>query len=344
MRTLPSRVVLVGLLILSMASASPAHAGGVVGSGARSSCTEDALDAALVGGGTVTFNCGSQPFTITVTSPKVIVVGTTLDGGGLLTLNGGRKVLIFLVSAGMTLNLSNATLTRGSFSFGGAIYNDVAATLNVANCTFSHNRAPGTEADGGAIDNYGDLTVVNSTFFQNSTDGVSGAIENNGTMVVANSSFTRNSAFVGGAIASAGPLTITNSTFFRNVTYIDGSGGAIYAAGDTILQNSIVAYNRRGGNCVGTVSDGGHNLRWPPVDTSCVGTYGDPKLAHLDDNGGSIRTLRLRPGSAAIDAGDSALCAADPINNFDQRGFVRPGGGATNCSIGAYEFNASPAP
>src|SRR5262249_52152799 len=30
------------------------------------------------------------------------------------------------------------------------------------------------------------------------------------------------------------------------------------------------------------------------------------------------------------------------VNNLDQRGFVRPGAGATNCSIGAYEFDAAP--
>ncbi len=35
------------------------------------------------------------------------------------------------------------------------------------------------------------------------------------------------------------------------------------------------------------------------------------------------------------------VCAAPPVNNLDQRGFVRPGVGATNCSIGAYEFNSA---
>lgn len=49
----------------------PAHAGGVVGDGTPGSCTEAALNTALVGGGTVTFNCGG-PKTILITSQKTI--------------------------------------------------------------------------------------------------------------------------------------------------------------------------------------------------------------------------------------------------------------------------------
>jgi len=340
-RTLNRSAVIIGLLTLAAGFATPARAAGVVGNGVRQSCTEAALDAALADGGGVTFNCGPKPFTITVTAPKVISTDTTVDGGGLLTLSGGKKVLIFFVGSGNTLNLSNTTLTEGRFSFGGAIYNDVSSTLNVTNCSFVRNHAPGAEADGGAIDNYGTMAVSNSTFFMNSTGGVSGAIENNGTLTVSNCTFFRNHAIVGGAIASAGPLTIINSTFFLNNTLFYGSGGAIYSAGDTMIQNTILANSRRGGNTVGPVVDGGHNLRWPRGDKSGVGLYGDPKLVLPVNNGGTVRTMRLRAGSAAINAGDNAICAASPIDNLDQRGFARPGVGSTNCSIGAYEFNAS---
>src|SRR5579862_2329417 len=300
-------ILLVGLLVLPLGHATRAVAAGVVGNGSATSCTEAALNAAVTNGGTVTFNCGPAPFTITLTAPLVISFDTTFDGGGLLTLSGNRKSLIFLVSSDTTLNLSNTTLTRGTFSFGGAIYNDVNGTLNVTNCSLHHNKAPGGEADGGAIDNYGTLTVSNSTFYLNTTGGVSGAVENNGTMTVSNSTFYRNHALVGGAIASAGPLTITNTTFYRNSTFFYGSGGAIYSAGTTTLQNTILANSRRGENVVGPVIDGGHNLRWPVRDKTGVGAYGDPKLGFLSNNGGTVKTVRLRPGSAAINAGDNAL-------------------------------------
>ncbi len=154
--------------------------------------------------------------------------------------------------------------------------------------------------------------MTDSTFFGNSANSYGGAIYNLGTVTVTNSTFSRNSATEGGAISGGG-----------------------------FLQNTIVANSTRGANCdQGTFTDGGHNMRWPPRDTSCVGYFGDPKLLHLKDNGGPTKTLALRPGSAAINAGDNAICAVAPVNGVDQRGFARPGVGSTNCSIGAYEFNA----
>jgi len=48
------------------------------------------------------------------------------------------------------------------------------------------------------------------------------------------------------------------------------------------------------------------------------------------------QTIALLPGSLATDAGDPAICTNRPVNGVDQRGYVRPGTGYTNCSIGAY--------
>src|SRR5439155_20185257 len=83
--------------------------------------------------------------------------------------------------------------------------------------------------------------------------------------------------------------------------------------------------------------------------TNCASTTGtsfcntNPLLdpAGLASNGGPTQTIALEAGSPAINAGDETVCAAPPVNNLDQRGFVRPGMGATRCSIGAYEFNAT---
>ena len=79
----------------------------------------------------------------------------------------------------------------------------------------------------------------------------------------------------------------------------------------------------------------------------------NPQLdpAGLQNNGGPTQTVALctavgvpagcTAASPAIDAGDQAVCAAAPVNNLDQRGFVRPGTGHTQCSIGAYEADAT---
>ena len=65
------------------------------------------------------------------------------------------------------------------------------------------------------------------------------------------------------------------------------------------------------------------------------------QVGPLQNSGGPTQTIALASDSPAIDAGDETVCAAPPVSGLDQRGFARPGSGATNCSIGAYEFNAT---
>ena len=94
-----------------------------------------------------------------------------------------------------------------------------------------------------------------------------------------------------------------------------------------------MANSPAGGNCDGTITDGGGNLSYG--DTTCPGINGDPVLGPLQANGGPTQTMALGAGSAARDAAVDAICAAPPVNNLDQRGVVRPQG--THCDIGAYE-------
>ena len=150
----------------------------------------------------------------------------------------------------------------------------------------------------------------------------------------------------GGGIASWGSLTVTNSTFSGNSAG-DGGGGGISNVGATVtVTNTILANSTSGRNCSGTITDGGHNI---DDGTTCGfsaanGSLNDttPKLAAgLAKNGGPIQTIALLAGSPAINAGDESVCSAAPVNNLDQRGYVRPGTGYTNCFIGAYEADAT---
>src|SRR5512147_226314 len=90
------------MLIISLLWALPpssVFAGGVVGTGTPASCTEAALNAALAGGGTVTFDCGSGAVVIPVTSTKVLSRSTTIDGTGQnVTLDGGGTTKMFLTT------------------------------------------------------------------------------------------------------------------------------------------------------------------------------------------------------------------------------------------------------
>jgi len=151
----------------------------------------------------------------------------------------------------------------------------------------------------------------------------------------------------GGMYNDGGAVTVTNSTFSGN------SGGGIYNGRYMVtVTNTIVANSTSGGNCGGAITDGGHNIDDGTAcgftGTSCTATTGtsfcntNPRFdrAGLANNGGQTQTIALELGSPAIDAGDPEVCANPPVNGVDQRGYVRPGTGYANCSIGAHEYNS----
>jgi predicted outer membrane repeat protein len=330
-----------------------------------------ALNNALVGGGSVTFNCGTSPVTITVTRTiEIISADTTIDGGGLITISGGNSVVVF-VKDSVNFTVQNLTIANGysSGSFGGGgIVSYNSGTLTVTNSTFSGNSSAGID-DGGGIASYGNgpLTVTNSTFSGNTAGGRGGGIFNtSGTLTVTNSTFSSNSATGGGGIfnVTSGPLTVTNSTFssnegggiynsgtltVTNCTFSGNSasqGGGIYnSEGAATVTNTIVANSTSGGNCFGTITDSGHNIDdgttcgFSTANGSLSSTNPQLDPAGLKDNGGPTQTIALEAGSPAVNAGNESVCAAPPVNNLDQRGYPRPGMGATSCSIGAYEYN-----
>jgi hypothetical protein len=302
------------------------------------------LDAsASPGADTITFDTTgvfAAPQTITLASTLSIsdASALTIDGSGAnVTLSGGHSVRVMHIQPGTTLDLVSLTIAHGRIptqpcettspptctitKAGAGIQN--SGTLQVINSTLSDN-ATGV---GGGIVNGGTLTVIGSTFTGNTGQVRGGGIHNTGTLTVINSTFSGNSAaFEGGALYnSAGTVTITNSTFSGNSASV---GGGISNVSTVTLKNTIVANSASGGNCSGTLSDGGGNLSWP--DTTCPGINADPKLLALANNGGPTQTMALDAGSAALDAALGGNCPAT-----DQRGVTRPQG--AGCDIGAFE-------
>ncbi|MFI5398453.1 MAG: choice-of-anchor Q domain-containing protein, partial [Candidatus Binatia bacterium] len=280
--------------------------------------------------------------TVTVTNSAFsgnIAASTTGGGGGIG--NSG------------TLTVTNSTFSGNSADYdGGGIGN--SGTGTVTNSTFSGNSA---SHSGAGIGNVGTLTVTNSTFSSNSASHNGGGIASIiGTVTVTNSTFSGNSAdYDGGGIAS-GTGTVTNSTFFGNSA--SHNGGGITSIGRLTVTNTIVANSTTGGNCAGSVTDGGHNID----DGTTCGFTGtslsntNPMLdpAGLANNGGPTETIALCTGtgapstgctgaSPAINAGDESVCSTAtgtaPVDNLDQRGVVRPGANHANCSVGAFEAN-----
>ncbi|HBC32186.1 MAG TPA: hypothetical protein DC024_13215, partial [Clostridiales bacterium] len=111
-------------------------------------------------------------------------------------INGTGTNQIFNILTGV-VNILNLTLTNGSEYQGGAIYN--SGDLTVSNCNFTGNTA---NIFGGAICNFGNLNVTNSTFLGN--QGAYGPIRNqDGNAVFSGCIFIgNNAAYNGGVINS----------------------------------------------------------------------------------------------------------------------------------------------
>ncbi len=246
------------------------------GAGVVSRCDETALANALIGGGKVTFACSG---TITLTATITIATDTTIAGGRRdrdgtdsddedtgrkIVIINGAGMQVFNVLGGVTLKLEEITITGGSASIGGGLFN--LGTVNIVSSTFFSNVAAFA---GGAIANFGVMTVRNSAFYGNTAQiSGGGAIDNNGTLTVIDSRFYGNTTGgEGGAILNDGTTTVSNSIFTGNSAT---SGGAAIEnnSGTVALASSIVA-DSAGTNCSGVITDQGGNLT---ADSSCPGT------------------------------------------------------------------------
>ena len=229
----------------------------VVGDGTPQSCTGDAVVRAVAAGGVITFNCGPDPITITLSQtakifndkgPKIVI-----DGGGKVTLSGGGKVRILYQN---TCDQAQKWTTSHC--------NDQDhPLLTVQNLTFIDGNARGLNPGGGGaiFARGGRLKIVNSRFFRNTVDetgpDVGGAAvraldQSMGLpLYVVSSTFggdggLGNFGSNGGGLSSIGvSYTVLNSLFSQNAaigyganparsgTPGGGSGGAIYCDGNT---------------------------------------------------------------------------------------------------------------
>ena len=255
-----------------------------------SNCTQASLVAAAATGGTIVFSCGSTPVTIPITQTIMFTKETVIDGGGMVTLDGGGTTRIFYIASD---------------------FNTPTPRLTVQRLNFQHGMGPGSGDDtargGGAIyRNGGSLTVIDSTFDDNHAGAVGqdlagGAIYgfggSGGDIQISGSTFTNNSASDGGAVGSLqGPVTIVNSTFTNNqATGFNGNpgsggcGGALYQDGKaeaTSLCGVTISNNTAGaiGGGVFRVSnthDGTFAMDRSTVDTNTV-----PATAATSNAGG----------------------------------------------------------
>jgi hypothetical protein len=289
----------------------------VVGKGTPESCSADAFTQAVAAGGVITFDCGKEPVTITLSKPAKIVNNTVpkivIDGGGLVTLSGGKKTRILYMNTcdqaqGWTtshcqdqdhpqLTVQNLTFIDGNsksekeFDGGGAIWVR-GGRFKVINSRFFNNVCADTGPDvgGGAIRVFSQsqglpVHVVGSTF-----GGAEGA---------------GNTGANGGALSSIGvSWTITNSLFSYNRAV--GNGGNPAQAGSV------------GGGSGGAIYNDGNkmtlSLCGTRIENNQVNTHGSAIFFVSNDHSGSIE---IRDSSITGNKGGSWYPTYPQISNHD---------------------------
>ncbi len=268
------------------------------------------------GDGGAIYHCGG-----TLRLEEVVVEGNRVRGGGLNGYGG-----MMYNCPGSRATIVESTIRKNSAQVGGAICN--GGLLTILRSTFSDNTALEPRG-GGAIFNYGTLHVANSTFSGNTAAGGFGGAMHNGEL----------GGLTGGA-------QIDNSTISGNTAAFGKTpGGAInnMPGLPIYVQNTIIADNDPQ-NCGGApLETEGFNLS---SDESCdldgAGDLNgvDPDLRPLRNNGGPTWTMALGPNSPAIDAGSGSGCRdwVGRLLTTDQRGMPRPDAHeGRGCDIGAYE-------
>ncbi|WP_442792194.1 hypothetical protein [Micromonospora sp. NBC_01796] len=257
-----------------------------IGTGTPASCTSRAVVSAVAAGGIITFDCGPDPVTITLTEtakvrnangPRVV-----LDGGGKVTLSGGGKRRILYLN---TCDQAQGWTTSHCD-------NQDHPQLTVQNLTFADGNSTGEKTEGGGggavFVRGGQFKVVNSRFVRNRCDrtgpDLGGAAvrvlsQYQGKPVYVVDSTFGGAAGQGGSCSNGGALSsigvswvVLNSVFSHNEaigqganparggTPGGGSGGAIYCDGNNFtvrIAGTIVENNhaKEGGGAVFFVSN-----------------------------------------------------------------------------------------
>lgn len=261
--------------------------------------------------------------------------GHTLDGAGnsrVLQIGGGSP-------ADLVVNDLVARNGRAGSDDGGAII--INGDLTIVDSAFFDNTSPD---EGGAVHANSTLTISGSTFSGNTAAGSGGALSSNNDMTITNSTITGNtSAVSGGAVFGRDTIRLTYVTISGNVT--DEDSANVRTFDDLIVYGSVIVDPQGGPNCQvnGDVISDGFNYA---DDTSCelldandTQNGPDPLLGALGDNGGPTATMLPAGGSPLVDAIPGADCLAGVTT--DQRGLPRPADGdadgAAACDIGAVE-------
>ena len=140
------------------------------------------------------------------------------------------------IMASRNAYINNSKFINNSAEEGSGAVDSQSGNLTVIDSEFIGNSA----RSAGAINSYGNLNILNSSFENNSAESSGGAISSTGNLTVIDSEFIGNRATMGGAISSEDAI-INKSTFINNSA--DYSGGALHSWNNVDINNSTFDSN-----------------------------------------------------------------------------------------------------
>lgn len=191
----------------------------------------------------------------------------SIIGSDNTVLDGENRNYLFIVSDNVSVKFKNIKFINAYKSpesyyatYNGNVYGagiDIKnASVTIEDCTFENSVLHYGSVDkyiyGGAVSNFGDLTVVNSFFVNNTAQSTSGlfsyggALYNKGKAVIINSSFSKSKSVdfgYGAAIANDGIMFFDNGIIQGSDALQECKGSAIYNAGNLTLTNSVIKDN-----------------------------------------------------------------------------------------------------
>ena len=236
------------------------------------------------------------------------------SGGGIENSGGGMLIGRSTIrdnSSGFTgagisnfaaMDISHSAVYNNTASLqGGGVYNTGDGALDMLNTTVTLNSAP----EGGGVYNHRQLSITNSTVYNNSASKPGSEI------------------FACGTKDEALGLTCANDSSKVKTTLVNTIAGN--STGATVCGGEVSLITSKGYN-IDTANNCGFNQTGDKTGIAGSGLF----AGGLVNNGGPTLTYAILSGSAAHNAGDSNNC---PV--IDQRGKLRD----SACDIGAYEIS-----
>jgi hypothetical protein len=251
----------------------------------------------------------------------------TIDGNG-FTVDGKDVEKSTIRFAGTSdITLKNITIKNcvGNIRYGGGGFAIFRGTLAVSNASFINNRSLQGDGGGVLIDGGGG-SIVNTTFYGNSTAANGGAFAAAGDVVLVNSTIVGNTAGTNGGGIFNNSRTATHSTATYNSIIV---GNTATAGADAYR------FKDAGNNLLGLVDSATANPLDPPEPSSIYGISAADAAAWLApapaSNGSTLPTIALldAAGSPAVDKANASIAPS-----ADQRGVARDGAP----DIGSYEL------